>query len=45
MKKIILAALVFSFIGITSCKKDAGAQPDSTNTVKVLDKKDTSQWD
>ena len=33
-------------IGITSCKKEEAAQPESkTNSVKVLNKKDTSTWD
>ncbi|NEU08345.1 hypothetical protein GZH53_08495 [Flavihumibacter sp. R14] len=45
MKKVLLAVIAFAVLGITSCKKEEGAQPDSTNTVKVSNKKDTTQWD
>ena len=45
MKKALLAVIVMSVLGITSCKKEESAQPDSNNTEKVLNKKDTSQWD
>ncbi|NEU08347.1 hypothetical protein GZH53_08505 [Flavihumibacter sp. R14] len=46
MKKVLLAVIVLSVLGITSCKKEEGAQPDSkNNAVKVLNKKDTTQWD
>ena len=46
MKKVLLAVIVISVLGISSCKKDDGAQPDAkTSAVKVLDKKDTTQWD
>ena len=45
MKKVLLAVIAFAVLGITSCKKEEGAQPDSKNAVKVLNKKDTTQWD
>lgn len=45
MKKVIVAVVAMVVIGMTSCKKEEGAQPESSSTVKVLDKKDTSQWD
>lgn len=46
MKKILLAIIALVVIGVTSCKKEEGAQPEEKNSaVKVLDKKDTTQWD
>jgi hypothetical protein len=46
MKKVLLAVIAMVVIGMTSCKKEEGAQPESTNSaVKVLNKKDTTQWD
>jgi hypothetical protein len=46
MKKVLFALIAFAVLGITSCKKEEGAQPDSkNNAVKVLNKKDTTQWD
>jgi hypothetical protein len=45
MKKVLLAVIALVVIGTTSCKKEAGAQPEANNSVKVLDKKDTTQWD
>ncbi|MBC7743815.1 MAG: hypothetical protein H7096_01795 [Flavobacterium sp.] len=45
MKKLLLVVAVFVFFGISSCKKDQGVQPQTTSTSKVLDKKDTTQWD
>lgn len=45
MKKVLLTVIALVVIGATSCKKDAGAQPESNNSVKVLDKKDTAGWD
>lgn len=46
MKKVLFAAIAMVVIGITSCKKEEGAQPEVKNSaVKVLDKKDTTQWD
>lgn len=46
MKKVLLAVIALVIIGATSCKKEAGAQPETQNgAVKVLDKKDTTQWD
>jgi len=45
MKKVLLAVIVMSVLGITSCKKEEGAQPQANGSVKVLNKKDTSQWD
>jgi hypothetical protein len=45
MKRILLAVIALVFIGATSCKKEEGVQPESNNAVKVLDKKDTTQWD
>jgi hypothetical protein len=45
MKKVLLALVAILIMGATSCKKEAGAQPEANNAVKVLDKKDTTQWD
>jgi len=45
MKKVLLAVIAMAVIGIASCKKEEGPQPKSNNTEKVLNKKDTSQWD
>ena len=45
MKKVLLAVIALVVIGATSCKKDAGAQPEANKSVKVLDKKDTAQYD
>jgi hypothetical protein len=46
MKKVLLAAIAVAVIGMTSCKKEEGAQPDATNSaVKIENKKDTTQWD
>ena len=44
MRKLLLAVIAMVVIGMTSCKKEDGAQPE-TNTSTVLDKKDTSGWD
>jgi hypothetical protein len=45
MKKVLLAVVAFAVLGITSCKKEEGAQPDANNAVKIENKKDTTQWD
>jgi len=46
MKKVLLAVVAFAVLGITSCKKEEGAQPDAANNaVKIENKKDTTQWD
>lgn len=45
MKRILLAVIALVVIGATSCKKESGAQPETNNSAKVLDKKDTTQWD
>ncbi|MBC7743814.1 MAG: hypothetical protein H7096_01790 [Flavobacterium sp.] len=46
MKKVLLAVIAMIVLGISSCKKEDGAQPQAKSTaVKVLDKKDTTQWD
>jgi len=45
MKKVLLAVIALAVIGITSCKKEEGAQPDTKNAVKIENKKDTTQWD
>ena len=45
MKKVLLAVVAFAVLGITSCKKEEGAQPDANNSVKIENKKDLSQWD
>ncbi len=46
MKKVLLAVTAMIVLGISSCKKEEGAQPQAKSTaVKVLDKKDTSGWD
>ena len=44
MKKLVLAVIAISVIGMTSCKKEEAAQPEINNTVKV-GKKDTGSWD
>ena len=44
MKKVLLALMAVVVIGASACKKEAGAQPE-VNAVKVLDKKDTAQYD
>jgi hypothetical protein len=44
MKKVLLVVIALVLIGVTSCKKEAGVQPE-VNAAKVLDKKDTAQWD
>ncbi|WP_017258445.1 hypothetical protein [Pedobacter arcticus] len=49
MKKILVALLIVSAIGVTSCKKDAETAP--VKTLKVngsstnLNRNDTSTWD
>ena len=43
MKKLLLSLIAFAILGITSCKKEEGAQPE--NAVKIENKKDTTQWD
>jgi len=43
MKKVLLAVIAFTVLGMTSCKKEEGAQPN--NAVKIENKKDTTQWD
>jgi len=45
MKKVLLATIAFAVLGMTSCKKEEGAQPDAKNSVKIENKKDTTQWD
>jgi hypothetical protein len=46
MKKVLLAVVAFTILGIASCKKEEGAQPDAQNSaVKIENKKDTTQWD
>jgi hypothetical protein len=45
MKKVLLAVIAVAVVGITSCKKEEGAQPDAKNNVKIENKKDTTQWD
>jgi hypothetical protein len=45
MKKVLLAMIALVVLGATACKKEAGAQPEANSAVKVLDKKDTTQWD
>jgi len=45
MKKVLLAVIAVVMIGMTSCKKEEVAQPQTDNAAKVLNKKDTSQWD
>jgi hypothetical protein len=45
MKKVLLAAVAFAVLGMTSCKKEEGAQPDAKSNVKIENKKDTTQWD
>ena len=45
MKKVLFAVIALVVIGASSCKKEAGAQPETNNSVKVLDKKDTAQYD
>ena len=45
MKKVFLAVVAFAVLGITSCKKEEGAQPESNSAVKIENKKDTTQWD
>ena len=45
MKKIIIALLVVSAIGATSCKKENEVAPAKSNTVKVSDKSDLGTWD
>lgn len=44
MKKLILAIVAMLVIGVTSCKKEDGVQPE-VGSEKVSDKKDTTQWD
>jgi len=43
MKKVLFAVIAMAVIGMTSCKKEEGAQPQ--NSTEVSNKKDTSQWD
>ena len=45
MKKIIIALLVVSAIGATSCKKESEVAPAKASTVKVSDKSDLGVWD
>ncbi len=45
MKKLVLAVIAVAMISVSSCKKDQGATPEANSAVKVLDKKDTAQWD
>ena len=45
MKKVLFAVIAMAVMGITSCKKEEVAQPQTENATKVLNKKDTSQWD
>ena len=45
MKKVLLAAIAFAVLGMTSCKKEEGAQPESNSAAKIENKKDTTQWD
>ena len=45
MKKIIIALLVVSALGVTSCKKDNSIAPGKSATVKVSDKRDLGVWD
>ena len=44
MKKVLLAVIATVIVGMTSCKKDEGAQPEVKKNV-VLDKKENSTWD
>jgi len=45
MKKVLFAIIAVAVIGMSSCKKEEGAQPETENATKVSNKKDTSQWD
>ncbi|MBD3748668.1 MAG: hypothetical protein IE931_04150 [Sphingobacteriales bacterium] len=45
MKKIIIALLVVSALGVTSCKKDNGITPAKSTAVKVNDRGDLGTWD
>ena len=44
MKKLVLSLIAISVIGMTSCKKEETAQPQTTSAAKVA-KKDISTWD
>ena len=53
MKKIVLALLVVSAIGVTSCKKDSETAPEKSDKVlklngdeeEGLDKTNVGSWD
>ena len=45
MKKLVLALVAISVIGMTSCKKEESAQPETKNSTVKIGKKDTSSWD
>ena len=45
MKKLIIALVVVSALGVTSCKKDNSIAPTKAATVKVNDKGNLSTWD
>ena len=45
MKKLVLALIAISVIGMTSCKKEEAAQPEIKNSTVKVGKKDTGSWD
>jgi hypothetical protein len=45
MRKLTLAVLAMMIIGVTSCKKEDAAQPQSALKTVKTEKKDTTQWD
>lgn len=44
MKKLVLAIVAFTMIGLSSCKKEEGATPQTAKPSKLADK-EVAQWD
>ncbi|HXH99367.1 MAG TPA: hypothetical protein VNI52_03805 [Sphingobacteriaceae bacterium] len=44
MKKLVLALVAFAVIGLSSCKKEEGATPENSKSVKTSNRH-IQQWD
>ncbi|WP_169303400.1 hypothetical protein [Pedobacter cryophilus] len=45
MKKLLIAILLVSAVGATSCKKESEVAPTKSTSVKVSDKGNLGTWD
>lgn len=45
MKKLVLAIVAFTMIGLSSCKKEEGATPETAKPVSDIDPRAIQHWD